>query len=1015
MPGLTAAPSVAARARTIVLLLAGAVLLATWGPSAARASGCTDSWVAKGSGSWFVAANWSSKAVPTSTDEVCITESASSYTVEMNQTSTVTVKSITLGGSANTQTLVVASTNGTHAVLTTTAGIVNGVHGAITLTNAETSGNNVTVVGSVNNAGTITAEVAHGGQRNLQGNLTNTGTLAINQTTSFNGSKAVLTNEGALDVAAGTQLNVSNEASVTNGAGGKIVASGSGVVQVEPGSSFVEGAGTTSGTKPVVVRDGAVKYTGSGASSIVQHGDGSTLAGSISAGQSLVIESINGEHATVTAAAGFTNAGSITLTSSETSSNHAYLAISSGTLTNSGTITTEPTDNGPRAILGNLTNTGTLAINQTTSFNGSKAVLTNEGALDVAAGTQLNVSNEASVTNGAGGKIVASGSGVVQVEPGSSFVEGAGTTSGTKPVVVRDGAVKYTGSGASSIVQHGDGSTLAGSISAGQSLVIESINGEHATVTAAAGFTNAGSITLTSSETSSNHAYLAISSGTLTNSGTITTEPTDNGPRAILGNLTNTGTLAINQTTSFSSTSALLTNDGAIKLASAEQLVLSNGAAFVNGTGGSIAAGEGAAVDLEPGSAFTEGAGTTSGAKPVIIRDGSLTYTGSGASVIAQHGEGSTLAGNISAGQKLLIESTNGEHARVSAAAGFNNAGSITLTKVETSSNNATLVVSAGTLTNTGTITTELGNGAIRSLQGSLTNRGTLAIDSNTSFNGSEKTLTNEGTINIPTGAALSVSGKSTVSNETGGMIAVTGTGALVQVEGTFNQGLGKTTTAKTSEPVILDRVALHYTDKGASKIAQRGAGTLSGAINKGQTLSIQSDCSEHAEETAAAAFVNSGTINLTNAETCPNNVTLRLGGATLENKSTINVLFPHGGLRTIEGSLVNEKTLSIANDPSQALKVTGSYSQGAKSTLKLTIAGSSNFSRLAASGAVALAGKLSLKQLKFTGKAGESFAVLNGASRTGEFAGVTGNAIKGGALHYVPHYTPTGVSLLIE
>ena len=202
---------------------------------------------------------------------------------------------------------------------------------------------------------------------------------------------------------------------------------------------------------------------------------------------------------------------------------------------------------------------------------------------------------------------------------------------------------------------------------------------------------------------------------------------------------------------------------------------------------------------------------------------------------------------------------------------------------------------------------------------------------------------------------------------------------------------------------------------RAASKIAQRGAGTLSGAINKGQTLSIQSDCSEHAEDDRRRTSSTAEPSTSPTPKPVPTTSPSSSGGATLENKGTINVLFPHGGQRTIEGNLVNEKTLSIANETSQALKITGSYSQGAKSTLKLTIAGSSNFSRLAASGTLTLGGKLSLKQLKFTGKAGESFAILSGASRSGEFASVTGNAIKGGSLHYVPHYTPTGVSLLVE
>ena len=1013
MPALIASRTTTRRAITIVLAAATLTALA-WSPSAAHAAGCTDSWAAKGSGSWFVAANWSKKTVPTSEDEVCITEAGSSYTVEMNGTSAVTVKSLTVGGTENTQTLVVASTNSVNAVLTTTGGITNGAHGAITLTNAETSGNNVTVVGPVSNAGKITSEPAHGGQRNLQGSLKNTGTLAINANTSFNGAKALLTNEGAINLATAIQLTASNEGSVTNGSKGKIAATGSGDVLMEPGTSFTEGAGTTSGTKPVILRQASLVYTGSGASVITQHGEGSTLSGNISAGQSLVLETINPENEKTTAAASFTNAGSITMTNAETAGNNVTLAISSGTLTNSGTLTSEKANGGARTLSGSITNTGTLAINANTSFNGAKALLTNEGAINLATAIQLTASNEGSVTNGSKGKIAATGSGDVLMEPGTSFTEGAGTTSGTKPVILRQASLVYTGSGASVITQHGEGSTLSGNISAGQSLVLETINPENEKTTAAASFTNAGSITMTNAETAGNNVTLAISSGTLTNSGTLTSEKANGGARTLSGSITNTGTLAVNTNTSFNGLSALLTNDGALDIAAGKQLIVSNSGSFINGSGGSIVAGEGGNVQVEPGSTFTEGAGTTSGTKPVILRQASLVYTGSGASVITQHGEGSTLSGNISAGQSLVLETINPENEKTTAAASFTNAGSITMTNAETAGNNVTLAISSGTLTNSGTLTTEKAIGGARTLTGNITNTGTIAINANTSFNVSGATLINKGPINIATGVALSAPAKPTISNEAGGSITVTGTGALDQTEGTFNEGLGKTSTAKTSEPVVLDRVALHYTDKGASKIAQRGASTLSGTINKGQTLVIESTNSEHAEDTAAGSFTNSGAIHLTNAETSANNVTLKLGGGTLTNKGTVEVLFPKGGTRTIEGSLNNEKTLTIANN-SNPLKVTGTFAEGAKATLKLTIAGATNFGRVVATGAVTVNGTLALKQSKFTAKSGETFAILTGASRTGEFTSVTGNAVKGGVLHYIPHYTATGVNLIVE
>jgi len=149
---------------------------------------------------------------------------------------------------------------------------------------------------------------------------------------------------------------------VTNGTGGKIAATGTGVVFLEPGSTFTEGAGTTSGTLPVIVRDGALKYTGFGASTIAQRGEGSTLSGTIGAKQTLIIESTCGEHTRTTASASFTSSGTIVLTNSGTCANNARLGLSGKTLTNKGAIDVENPHGGMREIEGSLKNEGTLSL-----------------------------------------------------------------------------------------------------------------------------------------------------------------------------------------------------------------------------------------------------------------------------------------------------------------------------------------------------------------------------------------------------------------------------------------------------------------------------------------------------------------------------------------------------------------------------------------------------------------------------------------------------------------------------
>src|ERR1700686_5040462 len=77
--------------RTTVTAIAALALLTALFAGSASAAGCTNTWTNTAGGSWFNAANWSSKAVPSSSDEACIT-AAGTYTVEMSQTSTVSLK-----------------------------------------------------------------------------------------------------------------------------------------------------------------------------------------------------------------------------------------------------------------------------------------------------------------------------------------------------------------------------------------------------------------------------------------------------------------------------------------------------------------------------------------------------------------------------------------------------------------------------------------------------------------------------------------------------------------------------------------------------------------------------------------------------------------------------------------------------------------------------------------------------------------------------------------------------------
>ncbi|HUA11308.1 MAG TPA: hypothetical protein VMA83_04830 [Solirubrobacteraceae bacterium] len=1007
------------------LSVAACAALVAWTASA-KANGCANTFTNHSGGSWFTATNWSTEKVPSSGEEVCLTESGT-YTVELRQTgANVTLKSLKIGGSSGTATLEVESTSSANAELSTSEGLAITTHGALAMTNApDKDENTVTLAGPIENAGTLTVEKGNGpsGGRALLGNVTNTGTIAIEKNTEFNSEHATLKNEDELSLAEGVDLHVSGKASFDNASGGKLTAaSGADVLASGSEASFTEGAGTTSGTLPVIVDDSSLSYTGTGASTIAARGT-STLSGSLASGQTLEIQSTSGENAQLTAAASFTNAGQITLSNaSDGDQNSATLVVDKGeTLTNSGTIASEPGNGsgGSRTLAGSITNTGTIEINKNTEFNSSSATtLTNEGALTIASGVALSSPGKGRIVNAAG-SITAVGSGDVSVHGGeASFVEGAGTTSGSLPVIVDDSSLSYTGTGASTIAARGTGA-LAGNLASGQTLLVQSTAAENVQLTAAASFTNAGHIDLTNaSDGDQNGSALVVGNGeTLTNSGTIACELGNGtgGYRTLEGAITNSGTLTISRNTEYAPNAAAnLTNEGTLEIANGATLSSPGKGKVVNSSGTIAAAGNGGLSLHGSGTSFTEGAGTTSGTLPVIVDDSSLSYTGTGASTIAVRGT-STLSGSLASGQNLQIQSTSGENAQLTAAASFTNAGQITLSNAsDGDQNSATLVIDKGeTLTNSGTIASEPGNGSggSRTLEGDVTNTGSLEINRNTEFTGSSATLDNEGKLGIAEASTLTVTGSSTVQNSKG-TIEAAGSGSLSQRGGTFEQGAG--TTAGT-QPVTVDDATLRYVGDGASTVALRGTSALGGSLHPGQTLLLQSTSSEN-DNISASSFTNEGKIVMTNASDGDgNNVTLSLAGGTITNtkKGKIAVEHGHGGTRTIEGSIDNEKTLFVA--AGATLHLGGTLTETKKATLEVEIQSASSFGVLAASGPANLEGTLSLKQAKgFKGAEGEKFAFLTASSRSGAFTKVKKAAIKKTSLMFEPDYLAAGVTLVI-
>lgn len=383
---------------------------------------------------------------------------------------------------------------------------------------------------------------------------------------------------------------------------------------------------------------------------------------------------------------------------------------------------------------------------------------------------------------------------------------------------------------------------------------------------------------------------------------------------------------------------------------------------------------------------------------------GSGTYTVEMTQTTGTVSVKSLTIGGTSGAQTLTLGSSCSLNAVLTTTSGVSNGarGAITLTNGDSCANNVTVT---GPIANAGKLTTEPGHGGARIIQGNLTNTGTLAIKTNTLYNGTAAVLTNAGTISIAGGTQMSVSGAGAVANS--GTIV----GDFSQVGGTFTERAGAT------YGVLLDDATLVYAgtrpEHGTGAIGLRGASIVSGPVRTEQSLVIESTCSENAVATAAASFYSAGTIVLTNGDGCANNATLNMKDGTLTNTGTLSVVNSHGGMRVIQGNLVNDSKLSLA--AGETLQVSGNFTQGSAGRLTTSIASASSFGAVSVTGSATLAGTLALLPVPpFVGSLGQTFAIVGSSSLTGKFATETEGQIDPSGLYYEPTYSAAGATLLV-
>jgi hypothetical protein len=499
-----------------VLLMGPAVILAmlALGAGTAQAAACSDSWTGAVSNDWFTAGNWD-HGVPTTTSDVCINNSTNNPVI-ISGAVTAQANTLQLGvGSAGALEIEGVDTGSSVlAELELQNGGTIGSTGDLTLTGHCTSGSctqgapaSLTNLGAtpLTNQGTIESDQGNEAADNaIFSDANNQGTILVNAALTWSGG--TVDNTGTISLMGGQSLTLgccTNTAALTNDTNGLITNNnGSGAVIVGPKATFTEGSGTTdpataTAAHPAVIIDGAgpaasLVYTGAGASTIeARETDNLTAGSGLAAGQNLIINGVTNcpFQTLVTAASGFTNAGTIILTGTCDSG----LKINSGALSNTGTLTMAATgSNVSRELDGGLINSGTFKVNGDTAFDQSGATLQQTGGTTtIANGVILDASSSGSSFQLQGGTISGGGqspsSAAIINGPvdnsGGNIIPGSGTSpglmsvgtytqeSGGKLTVVVDGA-----GGPSGVGTHYSQLSSSGNVALGGTLAISTVS-----------------------------------------------------------------------------------------------------------------------------------------------------------------------------------------------------------------------------------------------------------------------------------------------------------------------------------------------------------------------------------------------------------------------------------------------------------------------------------------------------------------------------------------------------------
>ncbi len=781
----------------------------------------------------------------------------------------------------------------------------------------------VTLENGVNISSGTTYNIANNGQTNVSNTLTNNGTITVNPTAGANGT---LLDFSAGSILAGTGtvvLDSTNGAAQLNGALTQNSASSI------TGIGEINAALTNNGTVNANVSGGTMSLL----SNMTNGGTMEATNGGILAFGTITITNSGTIQATGTGST--VSLGSTTISggilSSAAGDSIATLGGATSTLQNSVTIAAGTTYNilndGETNVSGTLTNNGTLTINPTAGANST--------ILDFL-GTGVNL------LTGAGSVVLpgTNGQSEVLTPAGSSLtvdtlqtIKGAGTIAAT---MTNKGTINADISGTTMLLES-DPITNSNLIEATGGGIL---NISNITIT-----NTTGTIKATGNNGSGTNSSVTLSSATISG-GTLTSDPADSfntpggatttlengvtistgtvynilndGQTNVSGNLTNNGTITVNLTAGANSTILDFLGTGV-------NLLTGTGSVVLPGTNGQsevvTANGSSLTVDTQQ---TIKGAGTIAA---TMTNNGTINADISGTTMLL---DSDPITNNN------LIEATGGGILNFSGIT-ITNTGTIKATGNNGSGTNSSVTLSSATISG-GTLTSDPADsfnipaGATTTLENGVTiSSGTHLNVINDAQIDISNTLTNNGTITVNSNAGANATD---LDFSAGSILAGTGTvvmnnvGSTTQIIGSLTQNAGSSITGIGQISATLANNGTVNANIGGGTLTLQsnpmsnggtmeatGGGNLSiGAItitNTGGAIkAIGSGGGGNSSITLTAATITGGTVSTDVSGNIQGFGTIT---STITNNGTINANV-NGQILNLDGNVSGTGTLDVAN-----------------------------------------------------------------------------------------------------